>query len=309
MEFDEYSLETKQPETLYYYCSLDTFLSILKNKSIWLCEIGKSNDSLEQKFFAKCMLDNFDEIIKPCGKRFKEKIKQSKIIDSFQNWLDRYEPDPAWAMCLSVKEDDLSQWRGYGDDAKGMCIGFNFKYLNALNCLYSRKKEDTNENNAYMCLKKIVYNLDDMMKVIKAIFHAYSKDNPPMNDIEKTLMDSFIDSFREPFYKHPAFKDEKEWRIVYSKINPDKQCTFNFKFLNDKLGKNFKLEKVDYRVSKGKLISHIELKMPNLLNAIDKIYIGPKCPSSENDIRRVFQLYFKDELLDIIFKSSAYSYQ
>lgn len=37
----------KMPETLYHYCSLDTFYNIVKNKSICLSDLSKTNDSQE----------------------------------------------------------------------------------------------------------------------------------------------------------------------------------------------------------------------------------------------------------------------
>ena len=35
------------PDVLYHYCSLDTFCNIMKNQSIWLSDVTKSNDSKE----------------------------------------------------------------------------------------------------------------------------------------------------------------------------------------------------------------------------------------------------------------------
>ena len=35
------------PDILYHYCSVPTFFNIMKNHSIWLSDISKSNDSQE----------------------------------------------------------------------------------------------------------------------------------------------------------------------------------------------------------------------------------------------------------------------
>lgn len=35
------------PRILYHYCSLETFQNIVENKSIWLSDVQKSNDSKE----------------------------------------------------------------------------------------------------------------------------------------------------------------------------------------------------------------------------------------------------------------------
>ena len=37
----------KKVSTLYHYCSLETFYNIMKNRSIWLSDVNKSNDSRE----------------------------------------------------------------------------------------------------------------------------------------------------------------------------------------------------------------------------------------------------------------------
>lgn len=44
-------MSEKQPKTLYHYCCLDSFLSIITKSSIWLSDIGKSNDSKELLWF------------------------------------------------------------------------------------------------------------------------------------------------------------------------------------------------------------------------------------------------------------------
>ena len=40
-------MSKRTPKVIYHYCSLAAFLSIVKNKSIWLSDISKSNDRQE----------------------------------------------------------------------------------------------------------------------------------------------------------------------------------------------------------------------------------------------------------------------
>lgn len=47
--------------TVYHYCTLDSFMSIISNKSIWLSDITKSNDSMEIKWITRYINDIFDE--------------------------------------------------------------------------------------------------------------------------------------------------------------------------------------------------------------------------------------------------------
>lgn len=42
---------------VYHYCTLDSFMSIISNKSIWLSDITKSNDSMEIKWITRYIND------------------------------------------------------------------------------------------------------------------------------------------------------------------------------------------------------------------------------------------------------------
>lgn len=45
----------------YYYCSLDTFLTILKNKEIYLSDPWKMNDKLEIRWYLDRLNDDNKE--------------------------------------------------------------------------------------------------------------------------------------------------------------------------------------------------------------------------------------------------------
>ena len=40
-------MAARKPKTLYHYCSLETFKSIMEKSTVWLSDIRKSNDSKE----------------------------------------------------------------------------------------------------------------------------------------------------------------------------------------------------------------------------------------------------------------------
>lgn len=40
-------MKNEKEEIVYHYCSLEGFLSIIQNSSIWMSDISKSNDCLE----------------------------------------------------------------------------------------------------------------------------------------------------------------------------------------------------------------------------------------------------------------------
>lgn len=271
--------------TLYYYCTLDTFVSIIKNKSIRLNEIGKSNDALEQKFLAAEIVKNLNEYVK---KVVIEKMNDEQveiISNKILRDISQEQPEPVWAICFSKKGDNLSQWRGYGDNAAGICIGFDYEYLNYINKLNEPFECDKSRFD-FMRLRNIEYGetatkkyfsrLDDLNTIFK---HDYQ--------LEERLKEVISGLYTRPYYKHDAFKDEEEWRIVYSMISHKKGYKFQFDDLNKILNQDekFKIIGKNYDVRNGYIKSYIELSISNLLKAINVIYIGSKSKVTMKDIK------------------------
>ena len=109
--------------TLYHYCSLSTFYSIIKNRSIWLSDVSKSNDSQELVWATRqcksLVLKKFLEYVERMkandrfiDTRFRE---FNKTFDQFES-IDAANSLKSWVFCLSEKGDNLGQWRGYADD-------------------------------------------------------------------------------------------------------------------------------------------------------------------------------------------------
>ena len=298
------------PQILYYYCSLNTFFNILANKSIWLTEIAKSNDSMEQKFLAYEIIKNIETYIKY---RCSDEVSQEeieKIKNNIYPQLQSNSLSPVWGICLSEKRDDLSQWRGYADDASGMCIGFNAEYLNSINDLCNLRT--TSENNDHLRLRYVEYGDEAIEK-----YFRFLSDFVPIatsSTLEKTIERDINGIFMRPYYKHEAFKSEAEWRIVYTKTDCEKEYSFNFDYLNNILRKagKFEITGRKYEIRNSMLQSHIEVEFLDLLSAIDEIFIGPKSKVTIEEI--VEFLYFNFDKankndLPMIEYSSAISYR
>ena len=80
-------MEYETPQKLYHYCSLSTFYNIVKNKSIWVSDVQKSNDFLEviwlKQLFTKQMND---ELYK-----FQLKLVNDLNIDQIDDFLNIYQ--------------------------------------------------------------------------------------------------------------------------------------------------------------------------------------------------------------------------
>ena len=125
---------------VYHYCSISTFLTIIKKKTLRLTNVLKSNDSLERKYAVEecenCIIDAILKCIQNYGTEnidlghrrwdYEQCIRKS-LTGAIQYYDER--TIIAHAMCFSKEPDLLSQWRGYADDGRGVAIGFDRQIL------------------------------------------------------------------------------------------------------------------------------------------------------------------------------------
>lgn len=128
------------PKILYHYCSMEKATSILINKNFRLSDITKSNDVNEMSIFFPGL---FDELLlqydknKGFSRKFIYKEKRDKeafwlIVSELKSRIEKELEDGSistFVICLSEESDLLSQWRGYANDGRGMCIGFDVDEL------------------------------------------------------------------------------------------------------------------------------------------------------------------------------------
>lgn len=284
-----------RPEVLYHYCSVATFFNIIKNKSIWLSDISKSNDSEELKWFMK----SFEILIKDVWQEYLNKrlsagkgddpAEMQCLFSEIEEVLHS-EVAKSWAFCLSEKRDDLGQWRGYADDGSGVAIGFHIHAFDAINVnqiLYYMNLDTMAAINPHF--QKVMYGADAIDYVItefKSIFDDSVQLIQPsrfagllQQSIPKAIMVS-------PFLKNDGFREEQEWRLVYS-LREDEIMQGKLDDIGNAPNKSsdvFCAEKFGY-IEKGKdLVSHIEYTNAMIGNAISEIVLGPKCKLSENEV-------------------------
>jgi len=256
--------------TLYHYCDTRTFSEIIRNKSVWLSSLKLSNDSEEGRVVRNALLDmvSSDGI---------SQIIKDRLDNSIQFFLDRMD---GLGFCLSEEGDLLSQWRGYAEDGKGLSIGFNKEYLNAL----SERPADANAEMAFS-LKKVIYDPKLHIQKITPIYRYLKKsidegalsDAPrpsllsPMNEDLALRQKAHKEKQSEIGFpllvlsmdmydlKNPAFIEEKEWRMisVLFKFGDSIECSF--------------------RPSGNKIIPYKEVKFTDLgMPIIDEVILGPK---------------------------------
>lgn len=129
--------DTKRPELVYHYCSLESFYLIIRNKTLRLSDITKSNDSMELMLpkddIVYILEDAYENVETQYLKKFMTVEEFRKHVkDNMNNYFnDKLRNSIFFVMCFSGTQsgDLLSQWRGYADDGRGVAIGFDVDTL------------------------------------------------------------------------------------------------------------------------------------------------------------------------------------
>ena len=268
-------------DILYHYCPVSSFYSIIEKKSIWLSSLLLSNDYKEGEVF-------FEKIKNKLLSLNDISSERERIAKSLERIKNQYD---ALAFCLSKKEDMLSQWRGYADNAQGFSIGFNKNEL--INIL----KEYENEY-AGIRLREVVYDNNEndkvTMRVLKNLKDAVDSkkifDGQAQPDLSGILINVAVSASVYDVYllKNKSFVEEDEWRLIYNReiYNKDEE--------ND----------VKYRLNSNKIIPYCELLFDDHKQCIQKVYLGPK----NNTPKHVVEQFLQQNgfRVDVIKSSASY---
>jgi hypothetical protein len=191
------------PRTLYHYCSGEAFLSIINSRSIRLTNLSLSNDSLEGKW-ASSLYENE-------GSKYKLSDTTKRLVES----IIRRGAIDVFGFCLSEEKDILSQWRAYSDDGRGFCIGYNSHALSAL-C------EAQSVANVLQ-FEKVEYESTIQRHIFNEFMNYCEKFADERRDIHLQIREkremytdaTFLETASRIFLlKNPAFREEREWRLL-----------------------------------------------------------------------------------------------
>ena len=102
------------PNTLYQYCSIDTFYNIVSEKYLRFGSINHFRDLKERQHF----LEAHASFMASGNLKSKPSEITEKDVEEFFN-------DNLYVACFSEKSDVLSQWSVYGSDGVGISVGYN----------------------------------------------------------------------------------------------------------------------------------------------------------------------------------------
>lgn len=264
----------------YHYCSIESFMSIIKSKSIWLTNANFMNDRLENKMIEKDF-DNIIEILKPSKtENFMKYLKAN-----FKQYKNQF-----YLFCLSKNPDKLSQWRGYADDGKGVAIGISLD----LGASITKKIPHTGyDKDNLIGFYDVVYDKDKQKeKILRMCDNEVKMKNDYSVDLSLKLVDLSM------IFKNKSFKEEEEVRLMFVW---DDKCE----------SKPENISEFKFRHSKGKIVDYFEFNfdIPEIKQfeskLIPKIFLGPKCEITIEEMKKYLS-YNNLSGTDVIRSESSY---
>jgi len=151
------------PSTLWHYTSHAALQGIVGSKRIWATEYRFLNDRqefLHAKELAQKLVDEEPEYV---GEKFPARQSVRDAVDmAFNTGYLHEERLRVMVASFSEEGDQLSQWRGYASDSRGVSIGFDLRNI-----------RPPSEIGTAVTFAPCLYKKADKCALLKAVFAHY----------------------------------------------------------------------------------------------------------------------------------------
>jgi len=204
------------PERLWHYTSGSGAKGIFESRTLWAGHLGYMSDPSE--------VGHAMSVSREVVERLKQELPEHQ--GTLQQWTQYVTDNPpkSWApnvfaVSFSEQPDLLSQWRGYATGPGGpFCIGFPFAML--------RERIDAVEGLVWT-LRKCIYSRVEQAELIEArirrgLGRAANAEVLPRGQTREDygwhhIFDAVMGV--APLCKHPAFGEEREWRLLFGPVS------------------------------------------------------------------------------------------
>ena len=232
----------EEPKCIYHYTNSAGLTGIINSKTLWATETWYMNDTGEATYSLEAVRQ-FLASIKPETDETREFC--NRVTEIFDDWRQRINDEwkskgnlQNYIACLSENGDQLSQWRAYGS-GRGFSIGFDGEVLRKLISSYG---------NSTM-ISKVIYDesaqraiLSDAYRRAQAVLNRRNDSDAQSNDTQFTPLTMALSIFLSTFlatsssFKHPAFSEEAESRILVTRSFANGKPSADIKFRESALG-------------------------------------------------------------------------
>jgi hypothetical protein len=251
------------PSTLWHYTSYAALQGIITSKKIWATEYRFLNDReefLHAKDLAQKLVDEEPEYV---GEQFPARMHVDAAVDlAFNTGYLHEEELRVMVASFSEEGDQLSQWRGYACDSRGVSIGFDLRNIRPPSdigtavtfapCLYKQADKCALLKAVFAHYRNVLQEWwDTMMNVGRkrgregaTIDPQFGQKLAAEHKEELTaLMVRCHSTLRfdllrvAPLLKNESFSEEKEWRLVLplNTRQPPINVPIEFRYTRDAL--------------------------------------------------------------------------
>lgn len=268
---------------IYHYTDVASALAILRTGHFWFTERVHLNDTLELQYGLRIAHEMFDTSIKAAG--------PTVPLSAADHFIREVELGLVefgyWVASFSYEGDDLSQWRSYADDGRGVCLGFSVHELDmrqfashvqaAFNYLRFPVRYDEAELR-----KSMQRYLDLGVKLLGDVnlpsMPSYSQPYGRALLYERDLLQAMMSGvyLHAMMYKHKAYQHEREYRLILNAYRPKVEPSPEHKV----------------RVRNGEIVGYLDLPIPNWQSSrtLTRINIGPAAvPKLEEQLATAFR--------------------
>ena len=247
-------------QELYHYTTADAALSILRSNTFWLSEYSKTNDTSEFIYARDQFLDAYRE-----RTVWIEEVPRYLTIFA----LTGLQNDTMMFIgCLTTENNDLNQWKSYGDGGRGCVIGLDARHL---------------LERSGVAMRRVVYDKADLSHFanvgLQMLQNQYEENANDLKELRNLACFCVADLFA---FKHPAFAQENEVRISRLLVN-DESAPQGLRDVggHDVDDKPLPQLSVNMRTGVYGRTRYVELPLSTSVgcSAIRSLGFGPACPA------------------------------
>jgi hypothetical protein len=182
------------------------FKGIIESGTIWASDIAFLNDTSEISHASKIISEEVEKFTSNASGTVRE------LLGRANHPTDRNDLSSAFfAICFCESGDLLSQWRAYGDGGRGYALGFDSYEFSS---------------SAYY-VRRVVYNLKRQRELVRSVLSDIIASFTRVSDgrrVEQLDAEGVLPEFSRVLsshlrtllfsFKHPAFSEEGEWRLI-----------------------------------------------------------------------------------------------
>jgi hypothetical protein len=194
--------EAQPPLELFHYTDLDGVAGILNSRYLWLSKVSTLNDTSE----VNLAVHHFKVLARESAASLP--TDEAKLLQEAADELEHVRRTNICVGSFCEEEDQLGQWRSYGNDGRGIAIGFNSAALARI------------ASSHHVRLVRCVYRPEQHAQITKdlagLLLQAYRAERATAKDQWSALIGRFVSTFLliAPVVKDTHFGLEREWRLV-----------------------------------------------------------------------------------------------